>query len=94
MCKQEYQSYESTIIFTRKELVMLKATIYGFHTIFNIPSIQELAFKLPHARILGTNICGKMRYTAVKQRELFQDVLCPLDYSERVDASFDHQIQS
>ena len=45
-------------------------------------------------RILGTNNCGAMRRTAFKRRELFQDVLCPRDYAERVVARFSHQIQS
>ena len=44
-------------------------------------------------RILGTNHCGEMRRTAFKQRELFQDVLCCRDYSERVVASFANQIK-
>ena len=53
-----------------------------------------MAFYLPHVRILGTNHCGEMRFTAFKRRELFQDVLCRRDYSERVVASFANQIQS
>ena len=68
--------------------------IYGFHATFYIHAIQKLAFHLPHVRILGTNHCGAMRYTAFKQRELFQDVLCCRDYSERVVANFANQIQS
>ena len=35
-----------------------------------------------------------MRCTAFKRRELFQDVLCCRDYSERVVAIFSNQIQS
>ena len=35
-----------------------------------------------------------MRCTAFKRRELIQDVLCCLDYAERVVASFANQIQS
>ena len=52
-----------------------------------------LAFCLPYVRILGTNHCGKIRRTAFKQRELFQDVLCCRDYAERVVASFANKIQ-
>ena len=44
--------------------------------------------------ILGTNHCGELRRTAFKRRELFQDVLCHRDYSERVVAIFANQIQS
>ena len=57
MCKKEYSSYEYIKIYTRKELVMMETTISDFHTSFYIPSIQELAFHLPHVRILSTNHC-------------------------------------
>ena len=92
MCKQEYSPDKSTKIYTRKELVMMETTIYDFHTSFYIPSIQKLAFHLPHVRILRTNHCGELRQTAFKRRELFQDVLCRRDYAERVLASFANQI--
>ena len=94
MCKQESSSDKSTKIHTRKELVMMKTTISGFHTIFYIPDIQKLAFHLPHVRILGTKHCGEMRRTVFKLRELFQDVLCHRDYAERVVARFSNQIKS
>ena len=45
-------------------------------------------------RILGTNHCGEMQRTAFKRYELFQDILCPRDYAERVVARFSNQIQS
>ena len=35
-----------------------------------------------------------MRRTAFKRRELFQDVICRRDCTERLVASFAHQIQS
>ena len=94
MCKQESSPDKSTKIYTRKELVMMETTISEFHTSFYIPAIQKLAFHIPHVQILGTNNCGEMRHTAFKQRELFQDVLCRRDYSERVVPNFDSQIQS
>ena len=94
MCKQESSSDKSTKIYTRKELVMMETTIYDFHTSFYIPSLRKLAFHLPHVRILGTNHCGEMRRTALKRRELFQDVLCRRDYAERVVAIFANQIKS
>ena len=65
----------------------------GFHSSFYIPAIQEFAFYLLYVRILVTNHCGEMRRTALKQRGLFQDVLCRRDYDERVVASFAHQIK-
>ena len=73
---------------------MMETTISGFHTSSYIPAVQKSAFHIPHVRILGTNHCGEMRRTAFKQLELFQDVLCRLDYSERVVASFANQIKS
>ena len=62
---------------------MMEATIHDFHPSFYIPAIKKLAFHLTRVRILGTNHCGAMQCTAFKQRELFQDVLCRHDYSER-----------
>ena len=73
---------------------MMETTISDFHTSFYIPAIQNLAFHLPHVRILRKNQCGELRRTAFKRHELFQDVLCRRDYSERVVASFANQIQS
>ena len=73
---------------------MMETTISDFHTSFYIPSIQKLAFHLPHVRILRTNHCGELRRTAFKRRELFQDVLCRRDYAVRVLESFANQIQS
>ena len=73
---------------------MTETTIYDFHSSFYIPANQNLAFHLPHVRILDTNHYGEMRRTAFKRRELFQDVLCRRDYAERVVASFSHKIQS
>ena len=73
---------------------MMEKTISDFHTSFYIPAIQKLAFHLPHVRILGTNHCGELRRTALKLRELFQDMLCHRDYAERVVASFANRIQS
>ena len=92
--KQESSSDSSTKIYNRKELVVMETKISGFRTSFYIPAIQNLAFHLPHARILGANHRVEMRRTAFKQRELFQDVICRLDYTERVVAIYAHKIQS
>ena len=73
---------------------MMETTISDFHTSFNIPAIQKLAFHLPHVRIHGTSHYGEMRRAAFKRSELFQDVLCSRDYSDRVVASFANQIKS
>ena len=72
---------------------MMDTTIYYSNISFYIPAIQNLAFHLPHVRILGTNHCGEMRRTAFKRRELFQDFIFRCDYAERVVVSFSHQIQ-
>ena len=73
---------------------MMDTTISDFYTSFYIPAIKKLSFQLPHVRILGTNHCGEMRRIAFKCSKLFQDILCCRHYSERVVASFSHQIQS
>ena len=94
MCKQESSSDKSTKIYTRKELVITVTKISKFHTRYYIPAIQKLDFNVPNVRILGTNHCGKMRRTAFKGTELFQDVICRCDYADRLVARFANQIQS
>ena len=76
-----------------KYIVIMETTIYDFDTSFYILAIQKLAFHLPHVRILGTNHCGEIRRTALKRRELFQDILCRRDYDERLVVGFAHQIK-
>ena len=87
-------SEQSTKIYTREELVIMETTISNFHTSFYIPEIQKLVFHIPHIQIMGTNQCGDFRWTALKCRQSFQDVLCCRDYAEWVVASFAHQIKS
>ena len=91
-CQHDTASVKPKQICTRKELVMMKTTIYNFHTKFFIPEIQKLAFHIPHVQILGKNQCGESRQTVFKRRKSFQDVLCCRDYADRVFASFSHQI--
>ena len=81
-------------MYTRKELVMIETKNSVFQTSLYIPSIQKLAFHLPHVHILGTNHCDEIRRTDFKRRELFQYVLYFCDYAERLVASFANQIQS
>ena len=57
-------------------------------------SFIQKEFYLPHVRILGTNHCGELCRTALKHRELFQDVLCRHDCAERLVAIFSNQIKS
>ena len=94
MCEQESSPDESTKLYTRKELVMIEATVSDSRTSFYIPSIQKLAFYLPHVCIQGTNHCGEIIRIDFKRRELFQDILCCQYYDERLVARFSHQIQS
>ena len=72
----------------------METTISNFRTSFYISAIQRSAFHLPHVRILCTNHCGELQRTALKRRELFQYVLCPCEYDERLVTRFTHQIQS
>ena len=73
---------------------MKETSIYNFHTILYIPTIQKLAFHLPHLSILGNNHCGNSCREEFKRRRENQDVLCRRDYDDRVVASFSHQIKS
>ena len=93
-CQHDTDSVQSTKIYTRKELVMMKTTISNFRTIFNIPEIQKLAFHIPHVQILGSNHFGDSHRTAFKRRESFQYLLCRRYYDDRVVYIFNHQIQS
>ena len=70
---------------------MMDTTIYNLHTSLYIPEIHKLEFHLPHVQILGKNHCGDSCRTALKRRELFQDMLCHRDYFERLVASFPHK---
>ena len=72
----------------------METTISDFHKSFYIPAIHKLAFHLPHVRIRGTNHCGELRRTVFKRRDLFQDVLCRRNYTERVVASFANKIKA
>ena len=73
---------------------MTETKTSDFHTSFYILAVQNFAFHLPHVHILGKNHCGEMQHTALKQRELFQDVIYLRDYAEREFVKFSHQIQS
>ena len=77
-----------------KILFMLEISISYFHTSLYIPEKQISAFHLPHVRIIVTHHCGNTRREEIKYPCSFQDVLGWCDYSERVVASFAHQIQS
>ena len=72
----------------------METTISNSRTSFYIPEIKKLAFHFPHLQILSKNHCGDSHRTTFKRRESFQDVLCCRDYSERIVASYAHQIQS
>ena len=56
--------------------------------------MQNIAFHLPHIRIIGTNHCGNTRREAFKRRIKHKGVLCRGDYSEILVDIFTHQIQS
>ena len=73
---------------------MTEKYISDFHTSLYIPEIQKLAFHLPHVHLIGTNNCGSTRCEEFKLCSANQDVLCQVNYSEIVVASFSHQIQS
>ena len=89
--------YPATVIpekiYTRKKRAMMETYIADLHTSFYITAIQNLAFHLPHVRILGTNHCGNTRRKTFKRCSAKQYVLCCSDYNERVVSIFLHQIQ-
>ena len=66
----------------------MKKSISDFHKSFYIPEIQKLVFHIPHVQILGTINCGDSRWTSLKLRESFKDVLCRFYYAESVVDSF------
>ena len=72
---------------------MTKKKNSDFRTSFYIPATQKLALHLPNERIIVKNHCGTMQCTALKRRELFQDVLFCRDYYEKVVTIFARQIQ-
>ena len=78
--------------YTRKYIVIVEPYIASLHTSYYIPEIQNIAFNIPHVRIIGTNRCGNTCRKSFKCCSEKQDVLCHCDYSERVLDSFAHQI--
>ena len=94
MCDTYTDSIIGEKIYTRKELIVMESSVVEFNQDFYIPAIQNLAFHLPHVFILGAHHFGNMHQEAFNSRSNLQDVLCLLDYSEHVIASFVHQIQN
>ena len=94
LCLQYMDPVPPAKLYTRKEIVIMETSIDGFHTSFFTSTIQNLLFHLPTVRIIGNNHCvGTLRET-FKRSRANQYVLCFRGYSERVVASFAHQIQS
>ena len=54
--------------------------------------MKKLEIHIPYVHILDKNHCSDSLQTALKCRELFQDVLCCRDYAKRVVPSFALQI--
>ena len=93
-CQHDTKSGQSTKMYTRNELVIIKTTFYNYHKSFYITEIQKLVFHIPYVQILGTNHCGDSCRTEFKPCESFEDFLCCRDYAESLVASFAHQTQS
>ena len=72
---------------------MMESSIVDFRHQLYIPSIQKLAFNLPHVRIIGTHHCDNTRQEAFKIIAAYQDVLCLHDYAEHLVARFSHKNQ-
>ena len=85
-------------VYTKKELTLLETSIKEFYEKVNIPEIQKMAFILPNVHILGTHHYGEKSVIHLNVVEIcmmfYADVLCPLDYEERLVSIFSHQIQS
>ena len=94
LCLQDSVNVLPAKLYTRKYLIMMETYIAHFHTSFYITSIQKLDFSLPYLHVLGTNHCVDTRREVFKRHRAIQYLLCPRDYSERVVASFVHQIKS
>ena len=92
LCFQDRATVTTEKLYTRKELVMMETYIADLHTSLYKPGIQNLAFHLPHVRIISTNYCVNTRCESFKHCRAKQDVFCHCDYSERVVASSAHQI--
>ena len=51
-------------------------------------------YNFPHVQILGTQHCGKECHESFKYRGSFKNLICRSDYTERVVANFENQIES
>ena len=74
-CYKIPKTAPSTKLYPRKYLVMMEISISKCFTRFYIPTIQKLAFHVPHVIIIGTHHYVKTRREEFQHRESFQDVL-------------------
>ena len=93
-CLKYPYTVSTTKLYTRREIFMMQISIDDFHTSFYIPAIKKLSFHLTNVRIIGTNNCGNTCHEAFKRHISNHYLLCCRNYSERVVASFEHQILS
>jgi hypothetical protein len=97
-CEQCDNQTESTTnkkqgkISTRKQLTLLERPIGVFLRDFYLPSIEKLAYHLPHVIILSKNHCGAMRRLIFEK--FVRSIKTHRDYAERLLAIFDLEIQS
>ena len=93
LCETSSDSIVTAILYTKKELVMTETSIFDSHKVLYIPEIQKLGLHLPHVQMIGKNHCVNLLQESFNNCAYFHDVLCCRYYSERVVASFSHQIQ-
>jgi hypothetical protein len=77
---------------TRKHLTLLSRPIGTFLEEFYLPALDVYAYHQPHCQILGRGECGALRQLAFLSKA--QSIKTIRDYTERLNAAFDQEIQS
>ena len=91
-CEADNYSGKKGKVRTRKHLTLLSRPIGTFLEEFYLPALDVYAYHRPHCQILGKSECGTLRHLAFLSKAT--SIKTIRDYSERLNATFDQEIQS
>jgi hypothetical protein len=91
LCDTFAEGQKKGKICSRNYLTLLNRPIRSFVTKYYLPALEEYAYHLPHVRILGSKVCGKM------QNEWFRKLVYIIrtirDFAEALQMEFYKEIQ-
>jgi hypothetical protein len=92
LCETFPEGQKRGKIRSRNYLTLLNRPIGSFMTEYYLPALEEYAYHLPHVRILGSKVCGKMRNEWFRQ--LAYCIRTIRDFAEALRMEFHKEIQS